>query len=113
MAIGARIRFEVLKRDGFRCQYCGDEPPGVVLQVDHIRPSAKGGTDDMSNLISSCWPCNLGKGAIGLDESPSAIREASRLPEAEFWALRAKMRSRRELRPSYPELMDVALKVKE
>jgi len=41
--IPKRTRFEVLKRDRFRCQYCGASAPDALLHVDHIVPVAKGG----------------------------------------------------------------------
>lgn len=49
-----RLRFEVFKRDGFTCQYCGRTPPGVVLEVDHILPSSKGGQTTTANLLTAC-----------------------------------------------------------
>lgn len=61
MAIGLKLRFEVFKRDGFKCQYCGRQTPVVVLEVDHVVPRAKGGTDDFENLVTSCFECNRGK----------------------------------------------------
>lgn len=36
--ISKKLRFEVFKRDGFRCAYCGKFPPAVILEVDHIEP---------------------------------------------------------------------------
>jgi len=68
MAISPKIRFEVFKRDNFTCRYCGRKTPQVVLEVDHIIPVSKGGTDDMDNLVTSCWECNRGKGATLLTE---------------------------------------------
>lgn len=62
MSLSARTRFEVLKRDGFACQYCGGRAPDVVLHIDHIVARANGGEDDVGNLITSCATCNLGKG---------------------------------------------------
>lgn len=56
-----KIRFEVFKRDNFTCQYCGKKAPDVVLNVDHIEPVSKGGTNDIMNLITSCFECNNGK----------------------------------------------------
>ena len=59
-------RFTVLKRDRFRCRACGRSPAsdaGVELQVDHIRPIARGGSDVLSNLQTLCKQCNYGKGA--------------------------------------------------
>lgn len=61
MSVSKRKRFEVFKRDRFTCQYCGRRPPDVVLHCDHVHPSSKGGTDDRSNLVTSCDDCNLGK----------------------------------------------------
>lgn len=58
---GKRLRFEIFKRDGFVCQYCGAQPPDVVLVVDHITPVAAGGTNDPMNLITACETCNQGK----------------------------------------------------
>ena len=55
------VRFEVFKRDSFKCQYCGKSAPDVVLEVDHIIPVAKGGDNDISNLITACFDCNRGK----------------------------------------------------
>ncbi len=67
MSVGKKVRFEVFKRDKFACQYCGKRPPNVVLEVDHIEPRAQGGSDDYSNLITSCFDCNRGKGAASLE----------------------------------------------
>lgn len=64
------LRFEILKRDRFRCAYCGARAAdGALLQVDHVKPKFEGGTDDPSNLTTSCQPCNRGKGARLLDRS--------------------------------------------
>jgi len=59
--VGKRTRFEIFKRDGFTCVYCGAQPPDVVLVIDHIHPIAAGGTNDPTNLCSSCEACNAGK----------------------------------------------------
>jgi len=68
MAISKGKRFEIFKRDGFTCQYCGRRPPDVVLEVDHIDPRCSGGTDQEINLITSCWDCNRGKGGKSLGQ---------------------------------------------
>jgi hypothetical protein len=68
MAIGKTLRFEVFKRDGFACQYCGKRPPDTILEVDHIDPRANGGTDIEINLITSCFDCNRGKAARKLGD---------------------------------------------
>lgn len=64
------LRFEILKRDGFQCRYCGARPAdGAVLQIDHITPRAEGGTDEPTNLTTACRDCNTGKGARALMEA--------------------------------------------
>ncbi|PPC95218.1 MAG: HNH endonuclease [Methylotenera sp.] len=60
-AFSSKIRFEVFKRDSFKCQYCGSSAPDVILHVDHIHPVSKGGDNDITNLITSCFDCNMGK----------------------------------------------------
>lgn len=68
--LSKRTRFDVFKRDGFKCAYCGTTPPKVVLEVDHVVPLAAGGTDDIDNLVTACWDCNHGKGARQLGVAP-------------------------------------------
>lgn len=83
-ALSKKSRFDVFKRDGFACQYCGDHPPKVLLHVDHIVAVANGGTNDEDNLITACEPCNLGKGARPLDAAPETLADkAARIAEAE------------------------------
>lgn len=62
--ISLALRYEVLKRDGFRCVKCGRSPAtetGVILHIDHIHPWAKGGETTIENLQTLCSKCNLGK----------------------------------------------------
>lgn len=58
--------YNVLLRDNFRCRYCGRHSSEVELQVDHIHPVSKGGTNDLSNLCAACIDCNLGKAAVDI-----------------------------------------------
>lgn len=74
-ALGKKLRFEVFKRDGFQCQYCGATPPAVVLHVDHVIPVADGGKNHIDNLITACAPCNLGKGANSLLAIPQSLKD--------------------------------------
>ncbi len=48
----------------FRCGYCGvsEAESGGELDVDHFRPVAHGGTDDLENLVYACVTCNRFKG---------------------------------------------------
>lgn len=59
-----RLRFLVMKRDGFKCIMCGKTPattPGVELHIDHIHPWSKGGETILENLQTLCSVCNIGK----------------------------------------------------
>lgn len=77
-AISARKRFEVFKRDGFSCQYCGANPPAAILHVDHIVAVSNGGQNDTDNLVTSCDRCNFGKGAVPLSSVPKSLSEKAR-----------------------------------
>jgi len=77
MAINKRLRFEVLKRDGFRCTYCGATPKDKELHVDHVIPESLGGTPIPENLTTACGDCNRGKAsASASDEMVAAVDEA-------------------------------------
>jgi len=75
--LSKKTRFEVFKRDGFVCGYCGSHPPSVILEVDHIIPVAGGGENTEENLITSCFDCNRGKGARSLKVITPSIKEKS------------------------------------
>lgn len=53
---------ELYERFSFRCAYCGfDGRPfenWLLLEIDHINPSSKGGTDEDQNKVVCCHPCN-------------------------------------------------------
>lgn len=57
------VRWQVLERDNFTCQYCGQFAPNVLLEVDHKIAVVDGGTEQIENLITSCMACNRGKEA--------------------------------------------------
>ncbi|MBD3331003.1 HNH endonuclease [Candidatus Peregrinibacteria bacterium] len=64
-AINEKVRLRVLKRDNYKCVYCGKSPAthlGVILHIDHIKPFSKGGDNSVTNLQTLCNKCNLGKG---------------------------------------------------
>ncbi|UEM08088.1 DUF1376 domain-containing protein (plasmid) [Skermanella rosea] len=55
------LREIVFERDDYACTYCSSEE--LPLHCDHIVPLTRGGTNDLSNLTTSCRPCNTSKGA--------------------------------------------------
>lgn len=81
MAVNKKIRFEVFKRDKFTCQYCGKSAPDVILHADHIHPKSKGGADDITNLITSCFDCNMGKKDRTLDDSTAIEKRKKQLDD--------------------------------
>jgi 5-methylcytosine-specific restriction endonuclease McrA len=59
---GYDVREYLLEKWGWKCAYCGVEH--VPLQVEHIIPKDRGGSDRVSNLAIACQPCNKKKGTM-------------------------------------------------
>lgn len=60
--ISLTLRYEVFKRDGFKCCYCGlSASNGATLEIDHKIPVSAGGTNNRDNLQTLCFECNRGK----------------------------------------------------
>jgi len=62
--VSLALRYEVLRRDKFRCVRCGRSPAtnvGVVLHIDHKKSWDKQGETTLENLQTLCLECNLGK----------------------------------------------------
>ena len=63
---GYEVRQYVMTRDNHQCAYC--QARGVPLEIEHVVPRARGGSNRPSNLVASCVPCNQRKGARPVDE---------------------------------------------
>jgi hypothetical protein len=63
MTLPPELWEQVRRRAGFACEYCGvtETDVGGRLTVDHFQPQARGGTDDLDNLLYCCHRCNLYK----------------------------------------------------
>ena len=72
--LSGSLRYEVLKRAGFRCELCGISADERAIEVDHILPRKHGGADDLTNLQALCFKCNANKGARD-DKDFRVIRE--------------------------------------
>jgi ATP adenylyltransferase len=83
--LSGSLRYEVLKRAGFRCELCGVSADERAIEVDHIVPRKHGGEDDLTNLQALCFKCNANKGARD-DEDFRVIRESvnKRQPDCIF-----------------------------
>ena len=53
----------------------------VLLEIDHIHPVSKGGTNDITNLITACQGCNSGKSDKTLDENTTVAKARTQLQE--------------------------------
>ena len=60
-------RNRIYKRDGHECVYCGSSRN---LTLDHVIPKSRGGTNNWTNLVTSCQKCNLKKA----DRTPEEAR---------------------------------------
>lgn len=102
MAVSKRLRFEILRRDNHTCRYCGLTAAAVQLRVDHVVPVALGGSDDPTNLVTACEPCNSGKSSIGPDSPMVANVTQDALRWAKAMAIAAVGRAEmREIRGEY------------
>jgi hypothetical protein len=63
---GYEVREYLLTTWGRRCAYCGAS--GVPLNIDHIHPRSRGGSDRISNLALACVSCNQAKNATRVQE---------------------------------------------
>ena len=57
---GYEVREYLLEKFNRSCVYCDAE--NVPLEVEHIQPKSKGGSNRISNLTLACRPCNEAKG---------------------------------------------------
>ena len=63
---GYELKEYLLEKFGRRCVYCAKS--GVPLNVEHIVPKARGGSNRLSNLAIACVECNQKKGAKPIEE---------------------------------------------
>lgn len=63
---GFEVREFLLEKWGRKCAYCGAS--GLPLQVEHIVPRARHGSDRVSNLTLACERCNQAKGTRTAEE---------------------------------------------
>lgn len=73
-------RQNVYARDGFTCQYCGQQKRREELNLDHVVPRAQGGVTSWENIVCSCVPCNTKKGARTPQQAGMTLRQKPRRP---------------------------------
>ena len=57
--VGCEVREYLLAKWGRKCAYCDAE--NVPLNIDHVHPRSRGGSNRVSNLVLACVPCNESK----------------------------------------------------
>ena len=70
-------RNRIYKRDGHSCVYCGSSKN---LTLDHVIPKSRGGTNDWTNLVTSCFKCNLKKANRTPEEAKMVMRQKPYIP---------------------------------
>ena len=63
---GYEVREYLLTKFNYTCVYCGAKK--VPLQIEHVIPKSKGGTNTINNLVLACEKCNQKKGSISLED---------------------------------------------
>lgn len=56
-------KFNVLMRDEFKCQYCGQHLDPKIATIDHVFPASLGGKTYFENCTTACPTCNVAKGS--------------------------------------------------
>lgn len=105
--IPKNIRFEVFKRDKFTCQYCGASAPDVILEIDHLKPVSKGGTNDLLNLVTSCRDCNRGKTNRELSDDSAVKVQKQQLDDMQD--RREQMKMMLEWRQEMDDMIDLQI----
>jgi CRISPR/Cas system Type II protein with McrA/HNH and RuvC-like nuclease domain len=70
-------RTRIYKRDQHQCVYCGSNKD---LTLDHVMPKSRGGGNDWTNLVTSCFKCNLKKGNKTPEEAKMYMRHKPYVP---------------------------------
>lgn len=79
----------VLRRDAFRCGYCG----GAASTIDHVMPRSRGGRDTWENLVACCLRCNNVKSDRTPQEMGWELRFALGAPRGGAWTVRGTERA--------------------
>jgi len=106
VAVRKSVRFEVFKRDGFRCRYCGSGPMGEPLTIDHVLPKSKGGGDGAANLVTACWSCNSGKSNTLLSETKLAKAIPAKALKEQARQLRAMLAAQQEVQEARDDIAE-------
>ncbi len=71
---------EVMRRDHYTCQYCGQRSSN--LTIDHVHPRHLGGETIWTNVVTACAPCNHRKGARTIEQAQMSLLRLPAEPPA-------------------------------
>lgn len=74
-------RSNILARDNFQCQYCGQELSAKECTLDHVIPRSRNGKTSWENIVCACSACNKNKRDRTPNEAHMKLRSAPRKPE--------------------------------
>jgi 5-methylcytosine-specific restriction endonuclease McrA len=78
-------RKNVLLRDRYRCQYCGNEFSPASLTLDHVVPLSRGGKTQWDNIVAACKNCNAKKGGRKPSEAGMALLKKPKAPPVVYY----------------------------
>ena len=73
-------RINVMMRDDFSCQYCGEQKTMRELTYDHVLPKTRGGKTTWENIVTACRHCNSRKADRTPEEAGMALRKKPKQP---------------------------------
>ena len=76
-------RRNVYVRDGYKCQYCGRKFDSTELNIDHVKPTSRGGKTTWTNTVLSCIPCNDRKANRTPEEAGMRLLRQPQVPSSE------------------------------
>lgn len=74
-------RTNILARDNFECQYCGENLSSKVATLDHVLPRSRAGKTSWENVVCCCSPCNRKKGGRTPHEAKMPLRKKPVRPD--------------------------------
>jgi hypothetical protein len=103
-------RKNVLWRDKYICQYCGNRFPYEKLTLDHVIPSSRGGPKTWENIVCCCKRCNQEKGSMLLEEASMELLASPKEPSYnQFRAI-----TKKEIHEKwYPYLQGISYQIEE
>lgn len=76
----ARKVRSLLRRDGDLCHFCRDALNSENISLDHVIPRARGGSNELTNLVLACKDCNNARGCMGYDKFVRLMGKATKRP---------------------------------